>query len=45
VQSFFRKHPLPEAERALKQALEVFRLNDELRRREAKGVGRWLSGR
>ena len=45
VQSFFRKHPLPEAERALKQALEVFRLNDELRRREAKGVGRWLSGK
>jgi len=45
VQSFFRRHPLPEAERALKQALEVFRLNDELRRREAKGVGRWLAGK
>jgi len=45
VQRFFKKNPLPEAERALKQSLEVFRLNDELRRREAKGVARWLGGR
>jgi puromycin-sensitive aminopeptidase len=45
VQGFFKKHPLPEAERALKQALEVFRLNDELRRREAPGLARWLAGR
>ena len=45
VQRFFKRNPLPEAERALKQSLEVFRLNDGLRRREAKGVARWLGGR
>src|SRR5262249_3176077 len=33
VRAFFAKHPLPEAARALKQALEVFRLNADLRRR------------
>ena len=38
-------HPLPEAARALRQALERFRLNAELRRRTAPGVARWLAPR
>jgi puromycin-sensitive aminopeptidase len=45
VAAFFRRHPLAEAERALKQSLEVFRLNAELRRRAAPGVAAWLAGR
>jgi puromycin-sensitive aminopeptidase len=36
VARFFRTHPMPEAKRALKQALEVFRLNADLRRRTAE---------
>jgi aminopeptidase N len=43
VRSFFRDHPLPEASRALRQALERFRLNAELRRRTAPAVARWLA--
>jgi puromycin-sensitive aminopeptidase len=43
VGTFFRAHPVPEATRALKQALEVFRLNAELRRRTAPGLARWLA--
>jgi puromycin-sensitive aminopeptidase len=42
VREFFRGHPLPEAARAVRQALERFRLNAELRRRTAPGVARWL---
>jgi len=42
---FFRTHPVPEATRAVKQALEVFRLNVELRRRTAPSLARWLAGR
>jgi puromycin-sensitive aminopeptidase len=42
VAGFFRRHPIPEAKRSLKQALEVFRLNAELRRRTAPAVTRWL---
>jgi aminopeptidase N len=42
---FFRRHPLPEAARALRQALEVLRLNAELRRRTAPGLARWLERR
>ena len=42
---FFRTHPVPEATRAVKQALEVFRLNAELRRRTAPGLARWLADR
>jgi puromycin-sensitive aminopeptidase len=42
VAGFFRRHPIPEAKRSVKQALEVFRLNAELRRRTAAGVERWL---
>jgi hypothetical protein len=42
---FFRTHPVPEATRAVKQALEVFRLNVELRRRTVPGLARWLAGR
>jgi puromycin-sensitive aminopeptidase len=45
VREFFRAHPLPEAARALRQALERFRLNAELRRRTAAGVLRWLERR
>jgi hypothetical protein len=45
VAAFFRAHPLPEAARALKQALEVFRLNAELRKRTAPGLARWLASR
>jgi puromycin-sensitive aminopeptidase len=42
VRVFFAKHPLPEAARATKQALEVFRLNAELRRRARPGLEAWL---
>jgi puromycin-sensitive aminopeptidase len=45
VASFFRAHPVPEAARAVRQALEVFRLNAELRKRTAPGLARWLEGR
>ena len=45
VARFFRTHPVPEATRALRQALEVFRLNAELRRRTALGLARWLAER
>jgi puromycin-sensitive aminopeptidase len=45
VGTFFRAHPLPEAARALRQALEVFRLNAELRRRVTPGLRRWLAAR
>jgi hypothetical protein len=44
VGAFFRAHPLPEATRALRQALEVFRLNAELRHRVTPGLARWLAG-
>jgi puromycin-sensitive aminopeptidase len=43
VARFFRAHPVPEAVRAVKQALEVFRLNAELRKRVAPGLARWLA--
>ena len=42
VRDFFRAHPVPEAARAVKQALEVFRLNTDLRRRTAPALVRWL---
>jgi len=45
VGAFFRANPLPEAARALRQALEVFRLNAELRRRVTPGLRRWLAAR
>jgi hypothetical protein len=45
VATFFRAHPLPTAARALRQALERFSLNAELRRREAPGLARWLAAR
>ncbi len=43
VGRFFRAHPVPEATRAVKQALEMFRLNAELRKRTAAGLGKWLA--
>jgi puromycin-sensitive aminopeptidase len=45
VAAFFRAHPVPEAARAVKQTLEVFRLNAELRRRTAPELTRWLERR
>jgi aminopeptidase N len=45
VRAFFAAHPLPEATRAIRQALEVFRLNAELARRAAPGLERWLAAR
>jgi hypothetical protein len=45
IARFFRQHPVAEAKRALRQALEVFRLNAELRRRTAPGLARWLAQR
>ncbi|HVP27619.1 MAG TPA: M1 family metallopeptidase [Myxococcota bacterium] len=45
VAAFFRAARVPTAERALKQALERFDLNAELRRRAAPGLRRWLEGR
>jgi hypothetical protein len=45
VRDFFKKHPLPEAARALRQALEVFRLNAELRKRATPDLERWLAAR
>ena len=43
VRAFFRANAVPEAARAVKQALEVFRLNAELRKRTAPGLARWLA--
>src|SRR5262249_17942002 len=45
VRAFFTRHPLPEAARALKQALEMFRLNAALGGRGGRGLGRWLERR
>jgi puromycin-sensitive aminopeptidase len=45
VARFFRAHPVPEATRSLKQALELFRLNADLRRRIVPGIARWLTRR
>jgi puromycin-sensitive aminopeptidase len=45
VARFFRAHPLPTAQRALRQALESFDLGAELRRRTAPQLARWLAGR
>src|SRR5262249_3141 len=42
VRAVFRSHPLPEASRALRQALERFRPNAELRRGTGGGVGGWV---
>jgi puromycin-sensitive aminopeptidase len=45
VRDFYKKHPMPEAARALRQALEVFRLNAEFRARARPGLERWLAAR
>ena len=44
VRDFFRAHPVLEATRAVKQALEMFRLNAELRRRATPDLAGWLAG-
>src|SRR5207302_11438068 len=44
VARFFRAHPVAEARRSLKLALEIFRLNAELRRRVTTGIEGWLEG-
>ena len=43
VAAFFKAHPLPSATRALKQALETFALDAELRRRATRELARWLA--
>jgi puromycin-sensitive aminopeptidase len=43
--AFFRTHPVPTAARAVKQALERFDLNYELRQRAAPGLASWLTNR
>jgi puromycin-sensitive aminopeptidase len=45
VADFFRAHPQPTAARALKQALERFDLDAELRRRCAPALRKWLAAR
>jgi puromycin-sensitive aminopeptidase len=45
VREFFAAHPVPEAARAVKQALERFRLNAELRKRTGPPLARWLAER
>ena len=45
VAAFFRAHPLPTAARALKQALERFDLDAELRRRAGPALEHWLASR
>ena len=42
VAAFFRTHPIPTATRALKQALERFDLDAELRQRTVPELSRWL---
>jgi puromycin-sensitive aminopeptidase len=42
VATFFRAHPVETGKRALKQALERFDLNSELRRRAAPMLANWL---
>jgi puromycin-sensitive aminopeptidase len=43
VAAFFRAHPIPTARRALRQTLERFDLDNELRRRVVPVLRRWLS--
>jgi puromycin-sensitive aminopeptidase len=45
VARFFRAHPLPSATRALRQTLERFELDAELRGRTARELRAWLSAR
>jgi puromycin-sensitive aminopeptidase len=42
VAAFFKAHPIPSAQRTLKQALEEFDLNAGLRRRAVPALRRWL---
>jgi puromycin-sensitive aminopeptidase len=42
VMAFFVRHPVPTAQRALRQANERFRLDAELRKRAAPELARWL---
>jgi len=44
VAAFFREHPVPSGERALRQALERFDWYRGFRRRAADGVTAWLAG-
>lgn len=45
VTTFFKTHPAPTGERALRQALERFRLNTALRRRAVPQLRDWLVNR
>ncbi|MEN8182494.1 MAG: M1 family metallopeptidase [Myxococcota bacterium] len=42
VAAFFKTHPVPTGQRAVRQALERFDRNRELRRRAAPGLRAWL---
>jgi alanyl aminopeptidase len=42
VAAFFKKHPVPEAARALKKALEAMALNRDLISREGRRLSAWL---
>jgi puromycin-sensitive aminopeptidase len=44
VAAFFRAHPVPTGQRAVRQALERFDRNAELRRRAAPALRAWLAG-
>jgi hypothetical protein len=45
VAAFFRAHPISTAARALRQTLERFDLDAELRRRVGPDLARWLAAR
>jgi len=45
VAAFFREHPVPTAQRTIRQTLERFDLNREFRQRSAPGFERWLAQR
>jgi aminopeptidase N len=45
IERFFAAHPVPEAERALRQALEEVDLYEELRTREGPRLAAWLGRR
>ena len=44
ISAFFKKNPVPEAERALQKALETIDLRHELVKREAPRLQEWLEG-
>jgi puromycin-sensitive aminopeptidase len=45
VEAFFREHPVPEAQRAVRKALEAMQLRRALYAREGERLGEWLRAR